>query len=180
MALAAVNLQKWIEEHRDVLKPPVGNAMLYKDGEFQVMIVAGPNSRTDYHCEPGEELFYQLKGDITLKVIEDGTPRDIVIREGEILLLPANVIHSPRRPVDTVGLVVERQRREDEEESVRWMCDACGNLLHMHQGVITDLGTQLKPVMDAFWASDDLRTCKVCGTVMQKPTAPPTPPPPAV
>src|SRR4051794_11366031 len=117
MPMAAINLGKWIEEHRDVLKPPVGNAMVYKDGEFQVMIVAGPNSRTDYHCEPGEELFYQLKGGITLKVIEDGQMRDIPIREGEIFLLPANTIHSPRRPVDTVGLVVERQRHEDEEES---------------------------------------------------------------
>lgn len=179
MALAAINLAKWIEEHRDVLKPPVGNAMVYKDGEFQVMIVAGPNSRTDYHCEPGEELFYQLKGGITLKVIEDGQMRDIHIREGEIFLLPANVIHSPRRPVDTIGLVVERQRHEDEEESVRWMCDSCGNLLWMFTGVITDLGTQLKPVMEEFWSREDLRTCSTCGTVMQKPTAPPPPVPDA-
>lgn len=179
MALAAINLAKWIEEHRDVLKPPVGNAMVYKDGEFQVMIVAGPNSRTDYHCEPGEELFYQLKGGITLKVIEDGQMRDIHIREGEIFLLPANTIHSPRRPVDTIGLVVERQRHEDEEESIRWMCDACGNLLYMFTGVITDLGTQLKPVMEEFWSRPDLRTCSKCGTVMEKPTAPPPPVPDA-
>jgi len=178
MALAAINLQKWVEEHRDVLKPPVGNAMVYKDGEFQVMIVAGPNSRTDYHCEPGEELFYQLKGDITLKIIEDGAPRDLYIREGEIFLLPAETVHSPRRPIDTIGLVVERQRHEDEEESVRWICDSCGNLLYLHQQVITDLGTQLKPVMELFWADIDLRTCKRCGTVMQRPAAPPPPPPP--
>ena len=101
MALAAINLAKWIEEHRDVLKPPVGNAMVYKDGEFQVMATAGPNSRTDYHCEPGEELFYQLTGGITLKLIEDGVMRDVHIREGELFLLPANVIHSPRRPAGT-------------------------------------------------------------------------------
>ena len=82
----ATNLARWIEENRDVLKPPVGNKLLFGDGEFQVMIVAGPNSRRDFHCEPGEELFYQLKGDITLKVIEDDAIRDIAIREGEEIL----------------------------------------------------------------------------------------------
>jgi 3-hydroxyanthranilate 3,4-dioxygenase len=172
MALGSVNLSQWIEAHRDVLKPPVGNAMLFKDGEFQVMIVAGPNTRRDFHCEPGEELFYQLQGDITLKVIEDGKIRDIPIREGELLLLPAQTIHSPRRPAGTLGMVVERQRRSDEEESVTWYCEQCGNMLYQHSGVITDLGTQLKPVMDGFWADLALRTCSNCGTVMPPPAAP--------
>ena len=110
MALDSINLAEWIEANRDSLKPPVGNKMLYGDGEFQVMIVAGPNTRRDYHCEPGEELFYQLKGDIMLKLIEDGVPRDVIIHEGDTFLLPANTIHSPRRPAGTMGMVVERQR----------------------------------------------------------------------
>jgi len=165
----ATNLARWIEENRDVLKPPVGNKLLFGDGEFQVMIVAGPNSRRDFHCEPGEELFYQLKGDITLKVIEDDAIRDIAIREGEIFLLPANTIHSPRRPAGTIGMVVERQRHEDEEESITWYCEQCGNMLHQFRGVITDLGTQLTPVMNAFFADEELRTCSRCGTVMPLP-----------
>jgi 3-hydroxyanthranilate 3,4-dioxygenase len=173
MVLASVNLAGWIEDHRDVLKPPVGNALLFKDGEFQVMIVAGPNTRRDFHCEPGEELFYQLKGDIILKVIEDGVIRDIAIREGELLLLPANTIHSPRRPPNTMGMVVERQRHADEEESITWYCENCGNLLFQHVGIITDLGTQLTPVMSRFWADVALRTCGKCGTVIEKPVAPP-------
>lgn len=98
MGLESINLNDWIEQNRDSLKPPVGNKMLYGAGEFQVMIVAGPNTRRDFHCEPGEELFYQLKGDITLKLIEDGVPRDVIIHEGDTFLLPANTIHSPRRP----------------------------------------------------------------------------------
>jgi 3-hydroxyanthranilate 3,4-dioxygenase len=168
-ALEATNLAAWIEANRDTLKPPVGNKLLFGDGEFQVMIVAGPNTRKDFHQEPGEELFYQLKGDIVLKVIEGDAIRDVPIREGEIYLLPANVIHSPRRPAGTIGMVVERQRREDEEESVRWYCEQCGNLLHRHDQVITDLGTQLKPIMDAFWADEAKRTCGRCGAVMQPP-----------
>lgn len=166
----ATNLARWIEQNRESLKPPVGNKLLFGDGEFQVMIVAGPNTRRDFHCEPGEELFYQLKGDITLKVIEDDTIRDIVIAEGDIFLLPANTIHSPRRPAGTLGMVVERQRHEDEEESITWYCESCGNQLHQFVGVITDLGTQLKPVMDAFWADASLHTCSRCGTVMEPPT----------
>jgi 3-hydroxyanthranilate 3,4-dioxygenase len=165
----ATNLMAWIDEHRSVLKPPVGNKLLFGDGEFQVMVVAGPNTRKDFHVEPGEELFYQLQGDITLKVIEDGSIRDIPIREGEIFLLPANVIHSPRRPAGTMGLVIDRQRRDDEEESVRWYCENCGNLLRQHDQVITDLGSQLKPIMEAFWADEAARTCSRCGTVMQPP-----------
>jgi 3-hydroxyanthranilate 3,4-dioxygenase len=170
MALESINLNAWIEENRESLKPPVGNKMLYGAGEFQVMIVAGPNTRRDYHCEPGEELFYQLKGDITLKLIEDGVPRDVIIHEGDTFLLPADTIHSPRRPAGTLGLVVERQRMPDEEESVTWYCEGCGNQLYQFVGVITDLGTQLKPVMDAFWADSALHTCTRCGAVMDPPT----------
>lgn len=168
--LVATDLAQWIADNRASLQPPVGNKMLFGDGEFQVMIVAGPNTRTDYHCEPGEELFYQLKGEITLKIIQDGAVHDVSIKEGEIYLLPGNTIHSPRRPAGTMGMVVERQRREDEEESITWYCDNCGDQLYQFVGVITDLGTQLKPVMQHFFSSLDLRTCKRCGTVMPAPT----------
>lgn len=178
MGLAAINIPKWVEEHKDQLVPPVGNALLFKDGEFQVMIVRGPNSRRDFHQEPGEEMFYQLEGGITVKVVEDGEVKDVHIREGEIFMLPANVIHSPRRPVNTLGLVVERQRDEEEIENIRWMCENCGSELHMHSQVITDLDTQLGPIMESFWSNDELRTCDKCGTYMEKPTEPPPPVPP--
>ena len=112
--LAAFNLKKWIDEHRNSLKPPVGNVLVFKDSNFQVMIVGGPNQRNDYHVDPGEELFFQIEGDIVLKVIEDGTPRDLPIREGEMLLLPPFVPHSPQRPAGTVGMVIERERLPEE------------------------------------------------------------------
>ncbi len=165
----ATNLAQWIEDNRESLKPPVGNKLLFGDGEFQVMIVAGPNTRRDFHREPGEELFYQLKGDITLKVIENDTIRDIVIHEGDIFLLPSDTIHSPRRPAGTLGMVVERQRHEDEEESITWYCESCGNQLYQFVGVITDLGTQLTPVMNDFWADPVKHTCTRCGTVLERP-----------
>lgn len=169
--LGALNLKNWIDEHRHLLKPPVGNAMIWMDSEFQVMIVGGPNQRKDFHIDPGEELFYQIEGGIVLRIMEEGKARDIPIREGEIFLLPPLVPHSPQRGPRTVGMVVERRRRPDEKESLRWYCEKCGTVLHDVTTVITDLGTQLKPIIENFFASEALRTCRKCGFVMQPPAA---------
>jgi 3-hydroxyanthranilate 3,4-dioxygenase len=178
VALSAINIPKWVEENKEYLTPPVGNHLMFKDGEFQVMIVRGPNTRRDFHQEPGEELFYQLEGDMTIAILEDGEIYEVILREGEIFMLPSNVIHSPRRPAGTLGLVVERQRTQEEIENVRWMCESCGNQLHLHSQIITDLDTQLGPIMETFWSNDELRTCDKCGTYMEKPTGGPPPVPP--
>ncbi len=172
MALAAFNLKAWIDEHRHLLKPPVGNKMIWQDAEFLVMIVGGPNARKDYHVEDGEELFFQIEGDIVVKVIEDGKPRDIRVREGDIFLLPAGVPHSPQRPAGTVGMVVERMREPKEIDHMRWFCESCGELLHDAQFHCKDLGTQLKPIIERFFADEAARTCRKCGTVMQPPAPP--------
>src|SRR5437868_6665933 len=112
--LTPFNLKGWIDDHRHLLKPPVGNACIWNSG-FLVMVVGGPNQRSDYHVNPGEEFFYQVQGEIVLKIIEDGQPRDVPIRQGDIFLLPAKVPHSPQRPANTVGLVVEHPRCNTEE-----------------------------------------------------------------
>ena len=169
MALAAFNLKAWIDEHRHLLKPPVGNKMVWQDSEFLVMIVGGPNARKDYHIEDGEELFFQIEGDIVVKVIEDGKPRDIHVREGDIFLLPAGVPHSPQRPAGTVGMVVERMRAQKEIDHMRWFCESCGELLHDAAFHCKDLGTELKPIIEKFFADEQLRTCRKCGTKMQPP-----------
>ena len=169
MALAAFSLKQWIDEHRHLLKPPVGNKLVWQDTEFQVMIVGGPNARKDYHIEDGEELFYQLEGDIVVKVIEDGKPRDIRVREGDIFLLPAGIPHSPQRPAGTVGMVVERMRAEKEIDHLRWFCESCGHLLYDATFHCKDLGTQLKPIIEGFFADTAKRTCAKCGTVLEPP-----------
>jgi len=166
--LAPFNLHGWIEENRHLLKPPVGNKMMW-NSNFMVMIVGGPNRRADYHVNPGEELFYQVEGDIVLKVIEDGRPRDIPIRQGASFLLPANTPHSPQRPPDTVGLVIEQARPENADDHLRWYCLSCGALLHDARFHLVDLGTQLKPIIEHFYASQELRTCKECGHVFEVP-----------
>lgn len=171
MPLAApFNLRSWIDQNRHLLKPPVGNKLLFQDSSFIVMAVGGPNSRKDFHHDPDEELFFQVEGDIVLKVVEDGRLTDIPIREGDLFLLPPNVPHSPRRPAGTVGIVVERRRRSDERDGFSWYCENCGNRLYLEQVAVGNIETELPAIFARFYSSAAHRTCKVCGTVMAPPT----------
>ena len=160
---------KRIEEHRHLLKPPVGNQVVYENTEFTVMVVGGPNTRKDYHVDEGEEFFYQLEGDMTLSIIENGLPRDIHIRAGDIFLLPPKVPHSPQRKVDTVGLVIERQRRDGELDLFQWYCDDCHTKVYEESVQLTDIVSQLPPIFERFWNSETNRKCDSCGSIM-KPT----------
>ncbi len=173
--LPPVNLKRWIDEHRELLKPPVGNKMVWQDSEFMVMIVGGPNQRKDFHVEDGEEWFFQVEGDIVVRIIDEGKVREIPIREGEMFLLPPNIPHSPQRPANTVGLVIERRRIEGEHDHLRWFCEKCGKELHDAEFQLQDLGKQLKPIIENFYATEHLRTCQHCGHVMSIPGAAPAP-----
>lgn len=169
MGLSAINFMGWINEHRDQLKPPVGNCEVYPNSEFIVMVIGGPNTRTDYHINAGEEFFYQLEGDITLKIIEDGVFRDLIIREGEILLLPPNIPHSPRRPEGTVGLVIERQRAEHEIDALQWYCESCNHKLHDTEFSMQDIAKDLIPAIKNFYTQTELHQCSQCGDTHQVP-----------
>lgn len=163
------NFKKWIDEHRDLLKPPVGNKCVWEDREFIVMVVGGPNSRKDYHWEEGEEFFYQLEGDILVKVQEDGKAVDVPIHEGEIFLLPPRVPHNPVRREDTVGLVIERKRREGEKDALMWFCENCNEKLYEEYFALTNIMTQFQGVFERFYGDEKLRTCNNCDAVMQPP-----------
>jgi 3-hydroxyanthranilate 3,4-dioxygenase len=170
MIQAPFNLHKWIDENRHLLKPPVGNQVLYKDADTIVMVVGGPNSRKDFHYNEGEEFFYQLQGDMQLPIIEDGKVRVIDIREGEVFLLPAKVPHSPQRGANTIGLVIEQVRKKHEEDACMWYCENCNELLHKATFHLDDIVTQLPVLMNSFYDNEELTCCKKCGTVMQRPT----------
>jgi len=167
--IQAFNLHDWIDRHRQVLAPPVGNKRVFEDGDFIIMVVGGPNSRQDYHVDPGQEFFYQLEGDMLLKTVQDGKMVDVPIREGEILLLPPNVPHSPRRFANTVGLVIERQRRPEERDGFQWYCENCDHLLYEEFEHISDIEKQLPPIFERFFNSTERRTCRNCGTVQERP-----------
>lgn len=172
MAVAkAFNLNKWIDEHRDQLKPPVGNAQVYKDvANFIVMVVGGPNSRKDYHYNESEELYYQLEGDVVIKIIDDGKAVDIELKQGDMFLLPPKTPHSPQRGPNTVGLVIEKVREGREIDGFMWFCENCDEKLYEEYFELTDIVAQLPPVMERFYSDVEKRTCKKCGAVMEPPT----------
>lgn len=167
--LTPLNFKKWIDENRHLLKPPVGNQQIWQDREFMVTVVGGPNSRTDYHINEGEEFFHQIEGDIVLRVLEQGKPVDIPIREGDIFLLPPKVPHSPQRPAGTVGLVIERRRLEHELDTFAWYCPHCNSKLWSDSFHLTNIVTQLPPVFDKFHGDPKNRFCSKCNREVIEP-----------
>ncbi len=162
MLMPPIDFQRWIDEHRHLLKPPVGNKCIY-DGDFIVMVVGGPNQRTDYHYDEGPEFFYQLEGQMVLKLQEDGRARDIPIRAGEIFYLPPRVPHSPQRMADSVGLVVERKRLPHEKDGLMWFCERCNHKLFEQFFTLQNIETDFPAVFERFYRSRELRTCEACG-----------------
>ena len=167
--IAPFNLHKWIDENRDLLKPPVSNKNLYAEaGDFIVMIVGGPNARKDYHFNESEELFFQIEGNITVRIQHEGKAKDIHIKEGDMFLLPSNIPHSPMRGPNTVGLVIERVRKgTDLQDGLMWFCDNCNNKLHEYRFPLDNIERDFLPRFREFYGSEDHRTCKSCGNVME-------------
>lgn len=164
------NFKKWIDDNRHLLKPPVGNKQIFTEtDDFIVMVVGGPNQRTDFHYNESEEFFYQLEGNMVLRVIEDGKPVDVAINEGDIFLLPAGVPHSPQRGANTVGLVIEKVRTEGMKDGLQWYCPNCEAKVYEEYFFMTDIVSQMQPVFERFYGSEELRTCKSCGTIHPKP-----------
>ncbi|KAK0748046.1 3-hydroxyanthranilate 3,4-dioxygenase [Apiosordaria backusii] len=168
-----INLPKWLEENSHLLKPPINNYCVYNEG-FTVMIVGGPNARTDYHINQTPEWFYQYRGAMLLKVVDPSITspnnpadkfKDIIIRQGEMFLLPPNTPHNPVRFADTVGIVLEQKRPEGSIDRMRWYCQKCHEIVHEASFHCTDLGTQIKAAVEDFKESEEKRRCKKCGEV---------------
>ena len=175
-----INLKKWIDEHRSQLKPPIGNKTVWRDErDTIIMIVGGPNARKDYHVNATEEFFYQVEGDITVGIIhpDTGKAEDVIIREGEIYLLPANVPHSPRRPAGTIGLVVEQKRPPGATDKLQWYSDDTHELVYEAEFTLENIEQDLKRIMAEFWSNEDLRRCKSTGSIIAPPTEAQPPPP---
>ncbi|MFC4762102.1 3-hydroxyanthranilate 3,4-dioxygenase [Dyella koreensis] len=169
MLTPPLNLQRWIDEHRHLLKPPVGNKCIV-DGDFIVMIVGGPNARTDYHYDEGPEFFYQLEGEMVLKVQDDGIARDIPIRAGEMFYLPPRVPHSPQRMPESIGLVIERRRLSGEKDGLLWFCEQCNHKLFEEYFTLESIENDFPPVFERFYRSREARTCSQCGQLHPAPS----------
>jgi len=163
------NLNKWIAENKDKLKPPVANKNLYEEsGDYIIMIVGGPNARKDYHFNETEELFYQLKGDIEVTIQENGNAVKIPINEGDMFLLPANIPHSPVRSEGSIGLVIERKRKGTNlKDGLMWFCEKCNHKLYEERFTLDDIERGFLPTFKRFYNSKDLRTCDKCNHEME-------------
>jgi len=164
--LESTNFPEWIEENRHLLKPPVGNKQMFPTGaDFITMVVGGPNQRTDFHVDPYEEFFYQIKGTMHVDVMTEAGPARVDINEGEMWVLPRNMPHSPQRDADSIGLVIERVREQGTLEKFRWYCENCNAIVHEVELQVNDIVADLPPVFKAFYESEDARTCPQCGTL---------------
>jgi 3-hydroxyanthranilate 3,4-dioxygenase len=166
---APFDFKQWVEDNQQYLQPPVNNKLLHADSGMIVMVVGGPNTRVDFHDDPVEEWFYQIKGDMMLKIAENGTIYDVPIREGEVFMMPSHTIHAPQRPNEGFGIVVESPRMAGMREAFQWYCFNCGNRVHrVEVPGLTDTSaivTALPQVYDGFHADIEARTCKECGTL---------------
>lgn len=162
-----LNFPRWLEDNAHLLKPPVGNQMIWPDGDFMVTVVGGPNERTDFHDDPLEEFFYQFKGNARLLVCDRGRFENIPLREGDVFLMAPHVLHSPQRPEpDSRCLVIERQRPEGERDAFQWNCAACGTIVQRHEVQLRSIVDDLPTVFKRFYASSDAeRRCPSCGAV---------------
>jgi 3-hydroxyanthranilate 3,4-dioxygenase len=172
-----VHLARWIKAHADQFQPPVGNKQMFPQSREAIMFVSGgPNTRNDFHVNPTEELFYQIKGDIAVRVrpLDDSSPRDVIVREGELFLLPRWVPHRPQRPAGTLGLIIEFPRGVDDsgqpqKDGLRWYCPDCDHLVYEARWVLRKIDEDLKIIMHDFWDGPaDRRTCANCGHVIQR------------
>jgi len=164
--LTSLNLDAWVDAHRHLLRPPVGNRLIWSDSQMMVTVVGGPNRRVDFHDDPVEEFFYQLRGDMLLKVIDDGAHYDVRIREGEVFLLPPHIRHSPQRPIEgSIGLVIEPNRDAGELDGFEWYCFGCGGLVHRFEVQLKNIVEDLPPLFARFYASESARACPGCGLV---------------
>ena len=168
--IAPVHLMRWIEEHKTLFSGPVANKEVFPESEFIYQIIRGPNARNDFHVDPGDEIFYQLAGDITVCCREaSGAFRDVPVRQGEAMLVRAGTPHCPIRPAGTWGLVVERKRRAGELDTLVWFCEGCGATLYEARFACANIERDLPLIIAGFNASASLRTCRTCGAVLPVP-----------
>ncbi|MFF0309663.1 3-hydroxyanthranilate 3,4-dioxygenase [Streptosporangium sp. NPDC004379] len=162
-----IDFGKWIDEHAHLLRPPVGNKIIFEgSSDLIVMVVGGPNARTDFHVDPYEELFYQVRGNMHINVMTPEGPDTVHVREGQMWLLPPNMPHSPQRPEEgSVGFLVERIRPEGVLEKFRWYCQECNAVVHEVELQVRDIVADLPPIFQAFYDDERARTCDDCGAL---------------
>jgi len=162
--LKGFNLKQWIDENRNDWGQ---RRVIWQDSDFIAFVTRGPNRRKDYHINPGDEIFYQLEGELNLHYLgTDRKPEMAVLKAGDLFLLPNNVPHSPRRREGSWTFVVERIRKAEEWDRFIWICENCGNKLYETTVRFDDPSNAVANATQAMKADSKLATCNDCGEVL--------------
>jgi 3-hydroxyanthranilate 3,4-dioxygenase len=161
--LKGFNLKQWIEENRGDWGQ---RRVIWQDSDFIAFVTRGPNRRKDYHINPGDEIFYQLEGELNLHYLDHEKHDLAVLKAGELFLLPGKVPHSPRRADGSWTLVIERKRTQEEQDRFIWPCEKCGNQLFETEVRFDDPGDAVSRATQSLRADPTLATCKRCGDVL--------------
>jgi 3-hydroxyanthranilate 3,4-dioxygenase len=164
---APINFSKWIEDHAERLKPPVGNQQIWKNSDLICTVVGGPNQRTDFHDDPFEEYFHQFKGNASLLIADRGKFERIPLREGDVFLLPPHVRHSPQRTEPgSLCTVIERTRPVGERDAFEWYCAQCAGLVARRELQLQSIVEDLPKAFASFYDTPEAeRVCPHCGHV---------------
>lgn len=161
-----LNFKRWLDEHAEQLRPPVGNQQIWPGTDLLVTVVGGPNQRSDYHDDPLEEFFYQFVGNAWLNIMDRGKVERVDLKEGDIFLMPPHMRHSPQRPEpESRCLVIERQRPVGMVDGFEWYCLYCHQLVHRAEVQLRNIVTDLPPLFAAFYGDAAARTCPHCGAI---------------
>lgn len=164
MKVSPLNVIDWLKNNPDALKPPVSNKVLFSSEDFMVMLVAGPNARTDFHFNQGSEFFYQIEGEIFLDLQLNNNVERVSIKQGEMYLLEPCVEHRPVRPANTIGIVIEKHRAANDVDALAWYCEECNNQLFRKEFRLQSIEKDLLPIIESFNADGNLKICNNCGT----------------
>jgi 3-hydroxyanthranilate 3,4-dioxygenase len=112
-------------------------------------------------CEE-DHVLIQMAGEGTLELREVDEPRMRLV-PGDTVYIPAGV---PTRVVPRgENLQIRLKAEPPGREAVAWYCEGCGALVHAREldaGIVQD---QYFRAVEAFNASEQLRTCESCRAV---------------
>jgi 3-hydroxyanthranilate 3,4-dioxygenase len=157
--LTGFNLRHWIDQNRGDWGQ---RRVIWQDSDFIAFVTRGPNRRKDFHINPGDEIFYQLEGELNLHYLNQNQHELAVLRAGDLFLMPRNVPHSPRRADGSWTFVIERRREKTESDRFIWACEQCGNNLYETTVRFDDPSDAVARATQAMQADPKLATCGKC------------------
>jgi 3-hydroxyanthranilate 3,4-dioxygenase len=168
--MKVVNLGEVMQSVRDSGRP---NTVLWQTPDSIAFVARGREFRSEFHEDPSDEVMYMIRGDMQLHYrTPEGDEKVAVIREGEIVHCPAGTPHSPRFSPDAFVLVLERARRDGEDDQFTWFCESCGAELHRSVKHVADYRQDpVSRAYEEFYGSEQHRTCGRCGHLTARPEA---------